>query len=119
MLKISGYRVLLCCNASEFRGWCFLHREAVPRRHNVVGRFRAVPPWPDSSWPAGHREPLDAREMLQVELDVVLECRRFPALEAHHLEQYVDLAVLFDKSSELRHKTIVIPISEFAAEAHF
>ena len=66
-----------------------------------------------------HREPFDVREMLQVEPNVGPECRRSPASEDHHLEQDIDLAVSFNEPSELRQKTLVIPMSEITADAHF
>jgi hypothetical protein len=43
---------------------------------------------------ANHREPFDAGEMFDVELDFLPDRRRFPALETGHVEQHAQFPVL-------------------------
>ena len=68
---------------------------------------------------AYHRQTIDIREMLGVELDVVPQRGAKPAVKANHLEQHADFPVLFDEPLERRYKVLVVLVRQLAAHLHF
>jgi hypothetical protein len=63
-----------------------------------------------------HPQSLDVGEMLNAELEVFPRCTGIPTVETSHVKQHAQLAVLQDKSLELRHKVRVIRLGQLPAD---
>src|SRR5262249_42616137 len=65
---------------------------------------------------ADQSKPFNVPGVFQIELDVLPEGTRPPAVKILHLDQHANLAVLIDRTLDLRNEVLVVLLRELAAE---